>query len=127
MVETEFLDAAHAQPHSLYADLVAYFLETSTYVAQEYEERRIKLGGMLQSCQYPPLDVLVLDYRAVFSYLLEYPDIAKLLLSVCQTARDCSSAGIQLALGVYNDPDGGDGHLSFYIRPETYILTRFLT
>ncbi len=120
MVETEYQRAAHSQFHSSYAELLTHLWGTQTSVAKEYEERRSKLSQMLQSCQEPPLNVLILDYRAVFSYLLEYQDMAELLLNVCQIARDCSGHGVQLALVVHNDPDGGDGHLSLYIRPETY-------
>lgn len=72
-----------------------------------------------------PSDITVPDRVAVGVYLVEHPDIIELILPVCEIARKHVGTEAQLVLGVYSDPDGGDGHLSLYIRLEHYSTNIF--
>jgi len=56
----------------------------------------------------------------VRDYLLRYPDMTDLLLSVCKMARERFGAPTQLSLEVYHDPEIEDEYLTLYVRQENY-------
>jgi len=75
---------------------------------------------ILTALGHLPSDIIVPDRPTVGVYLMEHPDITELILPVCEITRKHVGTEAQLVLGVYSDPDGGDGHLSLYIRLEHY-------
>lgn len=56
----------------------------------------------------------------VREYLIRYPDIIELLLSVCKTALKQLGKRAQLSLEVYHDPEIKDEYLTLYVRQEHY-------
>ena len=66
------------------------------------------------------LQVVIPEPAAVRDYLADYPDMADLLLSVCEVTRRRSGDDTQLSLEVYRDPEIDDKYLTLCIRQREY-------
>ncbi len=67
-----------------------------------------------------PLRIAIPELAAVRDYLVDYPDMADLLPSVCKATREQFENDTQLSLEVYRDPEIDDKYLTLYIRQQQY-------
>lgn len=64
--------------------------------------------------------IMIPQPAEVRGYLLRYPDIIDLLMSVCKIARERFEMHTQLSLEVYHDPEIDDEYPTLYVRQENY-------
>lgn len=64
--------------------------------------------------------VVVPSPAEVRDYLLRYPDMTALLVSVSELARETFGTDAQLSAEVYHDPEVEDEYLTLYVRQDTY-------
>jgi hypothetical protein len=65
--------------------------------------------------------VSVRDGRGVRDYLERHPDLARLLPSVCERARQEFEPPDELTIQLYRDPELKDEYLTLYIRQPHYL------
>lgn len=123
--EQQLADAIHSPGNEMteIADQLAN--ARSTDIPSQNAASSQVMKQVLTSLGNLPSDITVPDRVAVGVYLVEHPDIIEFILPVCEIARKHVGTEAQLVLGVYSDPDGGDGHLSLYIRLEHYSANIF--
>ncbi len=64
--------------------------------------------------------ILIPQPTEVRDYLLRYPDMTELLLSVSELAWARFGTDAQLSAEVYHDPEIEDEYLTLYVRQDTY-------
>jgi hypothetical protein len=64
--------------------------------------------------------ILIPDQEEVSNYLIEHQDLIDLLPLVAQITRKHIGDTPQLSIGISTDPEGGESHLSLYIRMQQY-------
>lgn len=85
--------------------------QNSTDVTSEIEAALSWLGSE---------GIVIPQPATVRDYLLRYPDITDLLLSVCEATRRRFDAQTQLSLEVYRDPEIEDEYVTLYVRQQKY-------
>jgi hypothetical protein len=65
-------------------------------------------------------DILISDQEGVSNYLIEHQDLIDLLPLVAQITRKYIGNTPQLSIGICTDLEGGENHLSLYIRMQHY-------
>jgi hypothetical protein len=64
--------------------------------------------------------ILIPNQEEVSNYLIEHQDLIDLLPLVAQITRKHIGDTPQLSIGICTDPEGGESHLSLYIRMQHY-------
>lgn len=64
--------------------------------------------------------ILIPDQEEVSNYLIEHQDLIDLLPLVAQITRKYIGDTHQLSISICTDPEGGESHLSLYIRMQQY-------
>lgn len=106
---------------SFVQSLLTFFSELSyTSLPNHQTEQYLTLEAAKIIEEIESMDIAICDYVPIHDYLTEHHDIALLLSDVCKIAGKHIDKETQLAIDVYSDPDGGEGHLSLYIRPKKY-------
>jgi hypothetical protein len=58
--------------------------------------------------------------QEVTFYLIEHPELARLVPRVCGATREALGNEVELSLEVYQDPEIDDRYLTLYARKEKY-------
>ncbi len=70
--------------------------------------------------QLQPYNVLIPHSAEVLVYLLQYPDIAAVVVPACAIVRQHVGVEPRIALERYRDPEDGNTHLMLTVRGEQY-------
>lgn len=87
-----------------------------------YEEKSVVIPSSVEETLnlLRSLNVVIPQPALVRDYLFCHPDMTRLLVPICDAARQRFGARAQLSLEVYRDPEIEDEYFTLYVRQKKY-------